>query len=378
MCVRFFPRKILLLAPGVLLALFLLLGLPGATFAQSSHMEGFYAQTNLVSDLPNTAPLTDPNLINPWGLSHSATSPWWVSDNNSGFSTLYTGQGKAVPLVVAIPPPAGSPAGTIAAPTGTVFNGTANFAVTQNGVTASSLFLFATEDGTISGWNPKVNPTHAILAVDRSNVGLGAVYKGLAIATNANGTFLYAANFRFGTVEMFDGNFKLVRSFTDEELAERCRFSDQCFAPFGIQTIGDHLFVSFALQNAQKHDDIGGVGHGFVDVFDTNGNFDRRLISHNRLDSPWGMALAPANFGAFSNDLLVGNFRNGHINVFDPRTGRHLGELESSNDTPIVIDHLWALSFGNGAAAGATNQLFFTAGIDDEAHGLFGFIMSQS
>jgi len=250
--------------------------------------------------------------------------------------------------------------------------------VTQNGVTAPSLFLFATEDGTISGWNPKVDPTHAILAVDRSNVGLGAVYKGLAIATNANGTFLYAANFRFGTVEMFDGNFKLVRSFTDEELAERCRFTGQCFAPFGIQTIGDHLFVSFALQNAQKHDDIGGIGNGFVDVFDTNGSFDRRLISRGRLDSPWGMALAPANFGAFSNDLLVGNFRNGHINVFDPRTGRHLGELESSNDTPIVIDHLWALSFGNGAAAGATNQLFFTAGIDDEAHGLFGFIMSQS
>jgi uncharacterized protein (TIGR03118 family) len=378
MYVRFIPRKMLLLVPGVFLALFLLLSMPGATFAQASHMEGFYAQTNLVSDLPNTAPLTDPNLINPWGLSRSATSPWWVSDNNSGFSTLYTGQGNAVPLVVTIPPPAGSPAGTIAAPTGTVFNGTTNFAVTQNGVTAPSLFLFATEDGTISGWNPKVDPTHAILAVDRSNVGLGAVYKGLAIATNADGTFLYAANFRFGTVEMFDGNFKLVRSFTDRELAFVCRVFHQCYAPFGIQTIGNHLFVSFALQNAQKHDDIGGIGHGFVDVFDTNGNFDRRLISRGSLDSPWGMALAPANFGAFSNDLLVGNFRNGHINVFDPRDGEHLGQLESPNDTPIVIDHLWALAFGNGAAAGATNQLFFTAGIDDEAHGLFGFIQSQS
>lgn len=379
MHIRLITRKTGPLAIGILLAAFLLLSLPSMAFARSNgDHHSFYQQTNLISDIANEAAVTDPNLVNPWGLSRGPTSPWWASDNGTGLSTLYSGPGQIVPLVVTIPPPTGSPAGTVATPSGTVFNGTSNFVVSQNGVSGSSLFLFDTEDGTISGWNPTVNGTHAILAVDRSKVGAGAVYKGMAIATNANGTFLYAANFRFGTVEMFDGNFNLVRSFTDPFLAFECRFLRQCYAPFGIQTIGDQLFVTFALQNAQKDGNVAGMGRGFVDIFSTDGRFERRLISRGALNSPWGLALAPANFGEFSNDLLVGNFGNGHINVFSPKTGAFLGQLRSSNGRPIVIDGLWALAFGNGAAAGATNQLFFTAGPDGETHGLFGVIQSQS
>jgi uncharacterized protein (TIGR03118 family) len=367
-------------AISFLLAVLALLSVSSVAFAQSSSYgpQTFYQQTNLVSDLPNEATITDPNLVNAWGLSASATSAWWVSDNGTGLSTLYNGQGQIVPLVVSVPTPAAVSAEGISAPTGTVFNGTTGFVVSQNGVSGPSRFLFDTEDGTISGWNPTVAGKNAILAVDRSSVGAGAVYKGLAIATSTAGTFLYATNFRFGTIEMFDSNFQLVRSFTDPFLSHYCPRYNQCYAPFGIQTIGSQLYVTFALQDAAKHDDVAGFGHGFVDVFNTDGTLARRLIAGGVLNSPWGLALAPANFGQFSNDLLVGNFGNGHINVFNPTTGRFLGRLQSSHDHPIVIDGLWALAFGNGAAAGATNQLFFTAGPDSEAHGLFGSIQSQS
>jgi len=334
---------------------------------------GTYQQTNLVSDLSTVgAKFQDPNLLNPWGLSHSPTSPWWVSDNGAGVATLYNGDGTARSLVVTIPPPVGSPAGTTAAPTGNVFNGTSGFVVTAGSHSGPSLFIFATEDGTISGWNPTVDPTHAILAVDRSTIGAGAVYKGLAIASNASGTFIYATNFRFGTVEMFDSSFNLVKSFTDPKLANTCPEPNQCYAPFGIQAINGKLYVTFALQNAEKHDDVAGPAHGFVDVFDTSGNLLQPLIMHGRLNSPWGLALAPADFGLFSNALLVGNFGNGRINAYDLTTGEFLGQLRDQTNTPITIDGLWSLQFGNNAAAGASNELFFTAGINDEADGLFG------
>jgi uncharacterized protein (TIGR03118 family) len=236
----------------------------------------------------------------------------------------------------------------------------------------SSVFIFDTEDGTISGWNPTFpDKSHAILAVDRSNVGKGAVYKGLAIGSNSSGTFIFATNFRFGTIEMFDSNFKLVRSFADQRLP-------QSFAPFGIQNIGGNLYVTFAKRNGAKHDDVAGPGNGFVDVFDTSGNLIRRLIARGSLNSPWGLALAPANFGQFSNDLLVGNFGDGHINAFDPDTGAFLGQLRDQNGNSITIDGLWSLQFGNDAVAGPSNELFFTAGIDGEAHGLFGDIQSES
>ena len=365
-----------ILAPLVVLAMLLLAALPGAAFAKASS-QGFYTQTNLVSDIVGDAQITDPNLVNPWGLVHGPATPWWVSDNGTGVSTLYNGQGMKIPLTVTIPAPAGSPAGNTAAPTGVIFNGGGGFNVSQDGKTFfTSLFIFDTEDGTISGWNPTfADRTHAVLAVDRSKVGKGAVYKGLAIGSNSSGTFIFATNFRFGTIEMFDSNFKLVRSFTDHRLP-------QSYAPFGIQNIGDKLYVTFAKQNAAKHDDVAGPGHGFVDVFDTNGNLISRLISRGSLNSPWGLALAPANFGQFSNDLLVGNFGDGHINVFDPSTGAALGSLQNSGGIPIQIDGLWSLQFGNGANGGVTNgasnELFFTAGIFGEAHGLFGKIQSSS
>ncbi len=377
-----FPARPRLLAVVMTLATLLLLLVPLAAYAQANTAHGFYQQTNLVSDLPNIATFQDPNLLNPWGLSHGPTTPWWVSDNGAGVATLYNGQGQAFPLasplVVTIPPPAGSPAGTTAAPTGNVFNGTSGFVVSENGLSGPSLFMFATEDGTISGWNRTVDVTHAILEVDRSTVGAGAVYKGLAIASLASGTFIYATNFRFGTVEMFNSSFHLVGSFTDSKLANTCPLPNQCYAPFGIQNIGGKLYVTFALQNAEKHDDVSGPAHGFVDVFDTSGNLIQRLLLHGRLNSPWGLALAPADFGRFSNALLVGNFGDGRINAYDLKTGEFLGQLRDQANTPITIDDLWALGFGNDANAGLHNELFFTAGINDEADGLFGKITFAS
>jgi uncharacterized protein (TIGR03118 family) len=359
-------------------------------FAADARGAGFYQRTNLVSDINGVARFTDANLVNPWGLSHSPTGPWRVSDNGTGVSTQYQGNGTSVPPVVTIPLPTGG-TGT-AAPTGNVFNPTDDFVVSRGGVSSPSQFIFATEDGTISGWNPKVNPTHAIREVDRSTVKkgkfLGAVYKGLALVQNSSGNFLFATNFRFGKVEMFDANFNLVKSFTDPDLSEQCDLNvlkNQCFAPFGIQNIQGKLYVTFAFQTAGtpgkpgtfKHDDQAGPGNGFVDVFDTNGNFIKRLISHGKLNSPWGLTLTPNDFGQFSNDLLVGNFGDGHINAFDPKTGHFLGQPKDQFGNPIVIDDLWGLAFGNGAAAGQTDELFFTAGIADETHGLFGSIESE-
>jgi uncharacterized protein (TIGR03118 family) len=346
------------------LALFLL---PGTVLARPTSGGGVYQRTNLVSNLPGKAPITDPNLVNPWGISYSPMGPFWISDNGTGLSTLYDGKGNIQPLVVTIPPPMG---GTTSAPTGTVYNSNSNaFVVKENKKSGASLFLFDTEDGTISGWNPNVDPTHAILAVDNSKSG--AVYKGLAIATNQSGTFLYATNFRAGTVDVFDKNFvltKLSGSFTDPNLPKE-------YAPFGIQAFGSNIVVTYAKQDKAKHDDVPGLGHGFVDVFDTNGNLIKRLISQGQLDSPWGLAMAPANFGIFSSDLLVGNFGNGHINAYDPNSGALLGTLMNSKGKVIKIDGLWGLMFGNGGQAGQTNQLFFTSGLHDEADGIFGMIM---
>jgi len=379
MRIHLIPRKTRLFAIGAVVAVCLLLSLPGIALAGTRDSSaGFYQQTNLVADVANVAPVTDPNLVNPWGLSAGPATPWWAADNGTGLSTLYNGQGQIVPLVVTVPTPTNSAAGTKSTPTGTVFNGTPGFVVSQNGVSGASAFLFDTEDGTISGWNPTVNRGSAILAVDRSKVGAGAVYKGLAIATNETGTFLYATNFRSGMVEVFDANFQLVKSFTDPILAHTCPFLRQCFAPFGIQAIGDKIYVTFALQNARKHDDVSGFAHGFVDVFSTDGKFVKRLLSAGKLNSPWGVALAPANFGKFSNDLLVSNFGDGRINVFSPKTGRFIGQLQSRKGHALVIDGLLAIGFGNGAASGLTNQLYFNAGPSHGKHGLFGFIASLS
>ena len=320
-----------------------------------------YIQHNLISDLPNTAITTDPNLKNPWGLAHGPTSPFWVADNGTGLSTLYNGSAQKVALTVTIPPPNGSTA--TAAPTGVVFNGTSDFVVSAGGQSGPAAFILATEDGTISGWNPAVNGTAAILAVDNS--ASGAVYKGLAMFTSASGSLIYATDFHNNAVDIFDGHFNSIGSFTDTSLPAG-------FAPFGIANINGLLYVSFALQKGpENHDDQAGPGNGFVDIFSPGGALMRQFAAQGTLNSPWGMVLAQS-FGVFSNALLVGNFGDGTINAFDIDTGNFLGQLTDTRGLPIFIDGLWSLVFGNGGQGGNPNVLYFTAGPNSEADGLFG------
>jgi uncharacterized protein (TIGR03118 family) len=340
-----------------------------------------YRQVNLVSDQPGKAPLTDPDLVNAWGLAASPGtdakpgSPLWVADNGSDKATLYTGATATsvnkAGLVVSV---------TGAAPTGQVFNSAqSGFVVSdKQGHSGSSMFIFDTENGTIDGWNPAVGATGSnpstVTEVARDN-GANAVYKGLATAQASDGkTYLYATNFRSGRVEAYDSTFTPVQLpgglFVDPRLPAG-------YGPFGIAEINGKLDVTFAKQDATLHDDVAGPGHGFVDVFTNDGAFVRRLASRGALDSPWGLALAPAGFGRFSGDLLVGNFGNGHINVYSPSTGAHLGQLRQQSGRPIVIDGLWGLSFGNGNAA-RTDQLLFSAGPDSESHGLLGKIVAAS
>jgi uncharacterized protein (TIGR03118 family) len=348
-----------------------------ATPAQAGIARGSFRQTNLVSDIPGLAPLTDPSLKNPWGLSSSSGSPIWVSDNNAAVTTLYNGAGQPVfPLgepFVTIPAPDGGPGGT---PTGTVFNGTTAFAVSQGGKSAPALFLFATEDGTISGWNPGVNKASAVLAVDNSTAtdsagDVGAVYKGLTNGSVGTVNYLYASNFRFGTVDVFDGSFTQLSwagAFTDPNLPAG-------FAPFGIQNIGGLIYVTYAMQDQFKHDDVKGAGHGVVDIYTTSGALVTRFATGGALNSPWGLAAAPASFGNFHGDILVGNFGDGRISAFTP-SGTFRGQLKSETSAPIQIDGLWGLRFGNGGNGGDVNSLFFAAGLNDEADGLFGKIQN--
>jgi uncharacterized protein (TIGR03118 family) len=325
--------------------------------SRSSWAQNAYIQHNLVSDLPGVADHTDTNLLNPWGISFSPTSPFWISDNHSGLSTLYNGSGTPQALVVTIPPPAG---GTPpASPTGTVWNNTTGFIATG---TTPSRFLFSTEDGTISAWASGPN---AVLKVDNSTNG--AVYKGLAIGSNGVGTFIYATDFHNGKIDAFDTNFSpaLVGAFVDTNIPAT-------FAPFNIQNLNGELYVTYAQQDADKHDDVPGPGHGYVDVFDTSGNLLRRLVAQGVLNSPWGVALAPMGFGPFGGTLLVGNFGGGQINAFDPTTGVWMGTLNGTNGSPLAIPGLWALAFGNGAGGASPQTLYFTAGPNDETDGLFG------
>jgi uncharacterized protein (TIGR03118 family) len=326
-----------------------------------------YTQANLVSDGSVPAATISSNLINPWGISHSPTGPFWVSDNGTGLTTIHDGSGNIVPVAghdaITIAAPAGVDTAT---PTGQVFNiAGSGFDVTANGVTAPSVFLFATEDGTISGWAPTVDSSSSVIAVDNSNGGNGAVYKGLAIGTTDQGTFLYAANFSNGTVDVFDSNFKQVNSFTDPNLPSG-------YAPFNVQVLDNKLYVSFALQNAAKHDDVAGPGHGFVDTFDLNGHMLDRVASRGVLNSPWGLDIAPQGFGQFSDDLLVGNFGDGTIDAFDPKTDRFLGQLLGSDGNPLQIQDLWALTNGTGSQGTNASAVYFTAGGQDEQHGIFG------
>lgn len=318
--------------------------------------------TNLVSDGSVPAAWTDPNLVNPWGIAYSPSGPFWVADNGPGVSTLYNGGGKPLPLTVTIPGFGGS--GT---PSGITFNGSGGFDVTANGKTGSSLFMFATEDGSIAGWSPSVDPTNAVTAVN-NNPGGTAVYKGLTMGTIGANTFLYASNFRAGQIEMYNSSFGLVNTFTDPTV-------NTGYAPFNVQELDGDLYVTFALQDAAKHDDVAGPGNGYVDVFSNDGTFLRRLASQGGpINSPWGLDIAPADFGKYAGQLLVGNFGDGTVSVFNPLTGVYEGKLDGPGGTPIVIGDLWGLINGNGGLAGSANDVYFTAGIMDEAQGLFGSI----
>jgi uncharacterized protein (TIGR03118 family) len=413
-------RRLLGTLATVAVLIALVAGAAAAPAPQNTPAGGTVLQTNLVSDLPGVAAITDPNLVNPWGISSSATSPFWISDNGAGVSTLYQVPGPSNtavsinPLVVSILTPASVTGGT---PTGTVFNSgnTAGaFRITgpnPSGQTTSApaVFLFATEDGTIAGWNPGIDPTgqfagpngastHTVLAVDNSGNNFtepdpsqqtGAVYKGLAIATSTspilnvdpNSTaLLYAANFRAATVDVYDALLHRVTAlplsaFTDPDIPLG-------YAPFNVQVLNGKVYVSYAKQDATRHDDVAGSHRGFVDVFNLDGTpglrfGEVRLVSRGPLDSPWGLAIAPAGFAGLSSPdddpiLLVGNFGDGRINAFDATTGSQLGELDDPDGEPIQIDGLWALKTGNDRAGGAANTVYFTAGLFHESHGLFG------
>ena len=372
-------------------------------------MSGTVLQTNLVSDLPGVAQQQDPQLINPWGISTSSASPFWISDNNAGVSTLYNTAGAKQGLVVSIPTPP-SPLDASGTPTGTVnTSGAGGFnvsGVSKTGTAASApaIFLFATEDGTIVGWNPGVNPsgfdpakagTYGIIAVDNSGNNFtnpdptqetGAVYKGLAIAPTsaapivagdpASTSLLYASNFRNGTIDVFDKNFArptlAAGAFTDSALPKG-------YAPFNVQVLNGQVYVTYALQNATKHDDVAGKHSGFVDVYNLDGTGGKRLISGGVLDSPWGLAIAPPSYGALAGDLLVGNFGNGRINAFNLNSSKpasHSTPLTDPDGEPIQIEGLWALRVGNGGNGGDANAVYFTAGLVGETHGLFGSLTS--
>lgn len=310
----------------------------------------FYVETDLVTNNVET----NERLVNPWGIAYLKRGPFWINDNGTGFSSVYFGDATPY-FAVSIPPPGA----TSSAPTGIVSND-------QRSHFDNDKFIFATEDGTISGWNPS-HGLRAQLKVDHS--GGGAVYKGLALGATRGGTFLFATNFKSGAIDVFDSNYGDVNSpgheFRDPLLPDD-------YAPFGITNINGQLWVTYALRDASGRDDTAGPHHGFIDVFTTQGDLVGRFASGGALNSPWGMAVAPKNFGRFSRDLLVGNFGDGTINAYDMQTGAMTGQLADQDGNPIVIDGLWGLIFGNGGEAGSTSTLFFTAGPNRETSGLFG------
>jgi uncharacterized protein (TIGR03118 family) len=360
-----------------------------------------YTQTNLVSDLPGVAPVTDPNLKNPWGLTRSPTgSPWWVGNNNSGTSTLYSGAGNPQNIFpadphpdsngnginspfnnfVMVPPPAFAP-GTQSAPTGVVFNGSPTDFLLNKGTPAGlpAVFLFATEDGTISGWNPGANvaagaqppSVNAVLEVDNSDNGSpnSAVYKGMTSGEIDGKKVLYVANFRSARVEVYNTNFQRVHleedAFEDEDIPRD-------FAPFNVQNIGGSIFVTYAKQDAARHDPLSGDGFGFVNIFSTKGKFQGRLQHGDWFNAPWGVVWTPRDFGEFSNTILVGNFRSGWIAAFNGFSKKFIGFVLNPNGSRIFIDSIWSLTFGNNGVAGSSTTLWFTAGLNNEVNGLFG------
>ena len=333
-----------------------------AVAAQAREQANPYTVHALVSDDPSVpAPATDTNLVNGWGLSAGPTTPWWASDNGTNVTTLYSGAGAKLPLTVAI---AGGP-------TGTVFNGSAtDFPISQNGKSAVARFLFATEAGTVVGWSPAVNAAAAVTGADRSSVG--AIYKGLATANDR----LYAADFHNARVDVFDASFGLMAlpgAFQDSKIPKG-------FAPFGIQAAGGNIFVTYAKQDTAAKDDVPTPGLGYVDEFTPDGKLVAQVVNSQKKNAPlnaaWGLALAPTGFGNFAGDLLVGNFGNGRISAYTQTGSKwvYKGQLRTGDGTPIAIDGLWAIAFGNGSASGPATSLYFLSGPAGEKHGLFGSI----
>jgi uncharacterized protein (TIGR03118 family) len=349
-------------------------GSGGTTMNSGATMNGGtgYVATGLVADTGSTNPYnamsTSASLVNAWGVAFNPQGFAWVADEGTSKSTLYDGNGAPQSLVVTIP----AGAAGAARPTGIVFNPTGSFAVSQGGTSAPSAFIFVGLSGTVSGWAPSVNATAAVTAVD-----LGAshtVYTGLALTNGANGPRLYAADFAHARVDVYDGNFAPVvlpaGAFQDANLPAG-------YAPFGIQAIGGLVYVAYAQPNPNGEPQEG-AGLGALDVYDASGVLQTRLVAAGGpLNAPWGIAMAPAGFGQFSGDLLVGDFGDGQIHAFDPATGAHQGVLTSANGTPIAIDGLWGLAFGNGLNSQPTTTLFFAAGPLDETHGVYGRIDVQ-
>lgn len=333
-----------------------------------------YAQTALVSDVKGLAPHFDPNLKNPWGFSETPDGRFRISANASGLAPIYDARGRIVGAPIAIPtPPGGTPP---SAPDGNVRNTTSDFVVSEGRRSAPATVLFSTEDGTIIGWNPMVDARHGVVAADLSQSG--TVFKLLAADSINGANYLYATDFHNGVVDVFDKDFHLVTlstgQFTDPNIPAG-------FAPFGVKNVGGILFVTYAKQDADKHDDVEGVGNGFIDEFDASGHFLTRFASQGMLNSPIGMAVAPDDFGKFSNALLVGDFGDSRVNAFNLKTGAFLGQLTDAQGNPLVLNGgikendlkgLWGIGFGNGANGAATNTLFFAAGVNAEQDGLFG------
>lgn len=337
---RFFtPNRIKSILLGIALAL-----VSSSALAQ-------YSSTYLTTNVSGKAKYTDPLLQNAWGLAYAPTGPFWVSDEANGWSTLYNAQGQPQTLQVVVPPASGNGPGS---PTGMVYNGSQEFAIDS----WVSLFLFATIDGTIQGWS-SFNPGSSLIAVTTA----GASYTGLAITNHTSGNHLYATDFANNKIDEFDGTFNLVKSFGDPAIPAG-------FAPFGIQDIEGHVVVAYAATN-------GGSG-GYIDVFSESGTLQEHFAHGSPLNQPWGLALAPKNFGTLSNTLLVtNNTSNGTINGYNVKTGKLVGTMMNSSNKPLVINGIWGIEFGGGNSNnGATNQLFFTAGPND-TYGIFGVIVSQ-
>jgi uncharacterized protein (TIGR03118 family) len=359
-----------------------------------------YTQTNLVSNVSGVAPVTDPQLINPWGISRGSGSPWWVSDNATGLSTLYNGAGAKQSLIVTIPPAdpnnKNTPTGT---PTGTIFNGSqTDFLLAP---TKPALFLFSTIDGTIAGWNPAVAATLAVTVVKTTD---GSSYTGLTSAFINGKSFLYAANFTKGRVDVFDNAFRPVlligeqsdrNAGDDNDRSSENSFVDENlprgYVPFNVQAIGSDIVVTYALHEEGARFETDGPGLGFVDIYSSSGRLLRRLEHGDWLNAPWGVALAPLDFGRFSHDLLIGQFAGGGdtqssgcIAAYDLATGKFDGLLQDASGKPLAINGIWALSPGNvspnnnDATAAPATEVYFTAGPNRGSEGLLGYLTAVS